>query len=55
MCKWCKNKGGINLLGHTPIMQQYLQLGRKVYMVCNNCKSFVQVNKFMLGSLHICI
>ena len=34
--------------------QKYLQIGRSIYMVCDRCKSLVKINKFLMGSLHVC-
>lgn len=30
-------------------------IGNKIYEVCADCGDIVQINKFMVGSLHICL
>jgi hypothetical protein len=29
--------------------------GRKLFIKCPDCGQFVQVNKFLFGSLHLCV
>lgn len=30
-------------------------IGNKMYAVCNDCDSIVCLNKFLFGSIHICV
>ena len=30
-------------------------VGNKIYDVCWNCGEIVQINKFLIGSMHICL
>ena len=31
-----------------------VRVGRKLYVRCQGCKKIVQINKFIVGSLHVC-
>jgi hypothetical protein len=31
-----------------------VSIGNKMYAICSKCQNIVQINKFVLGSLHIC-
>ncbi len=33
----------------------YIVAGKRIYVVCDKCGALVQVNKFLFGSLHICV
>lgn len=34
---------------------EVLIVGGKIYGVCADCERFLQVNKFLFGSMHICL
>ncbi len=33
---------------------EIVQVGNKLYRICPNCGRMIQINKFILGSLHEC-
>ena len=41
--------------GKNNMKKDYIIVGNKIYTTCGICKKLVQVNKFLLGSLHICL
>jgi LSD1 subclass zinc finger protein len=50
------------IISRTAYMRKTEYLGKtawvdgkgRIFMVCAGCRRLVQVNKFLLGSLHIC-
>jgi hypothetical protein len=33
----------------------FIIAGNRIYKICPACRKLVQVNKFLLGDLHICV
>lgn len=47
------NKSYIDL--HELRNGKLLRIGRGLYTMCTDCGKIIKLNKFMLGSLHLCL
>ncbi len=42
-------------LGKKLLKGELVIVGNKIYGMCQNCGDIVQLNRFLIGSLHVCI